>query len=56
MLVGKYIFVIVFNLLVIRNLKGRPTCSSIEMVQGYMARESLRTPVINLNLGNSDRL
>jgi len=24
--------------------------------EGYMARESLGTPVLNLNLGNSDRL
>jgi len=54
MLVGKYILVIFLNLFVIRNF--RSTCSSIEMLKGYMARESLRTPVLNLNLGNSDRL
>jgi len=53
-LIGKYIFVIFLNLLVIRNFRG--TCSSIEMLQGYMARESLGRPVLNLNLGNSDRL
>jgi len=54
MLVGKYIFVIFLNLFVIRNFRG--TCSSIEMLKGYMARESLGTPALNLNLGNSDRL
>jgi len=26
------------------------------MLKGYMARESLETPVLNRNLGNSDRL
>jgi len=26
------------------------------MLNGYMARESLGTPVLNLNLRNSDRL
>jgi len=54
MLIGKYIFVIFINLLVIRNFRG--ICSSIEMLKGYMARESLGTPVLNLNLGNSDSL
>ena len=49
-----HIFVIFLNLFVIRNFRG--TCSSIEMLKGYMARESLGTPVLNLNLGNSDRL
>jgi len=54
MLICKYIFVIFLNLFVIRNVRG--TCSSIEMLKGCMARESLGTPVLNLNLGNSDRL
>jgi len=54
MLIGEYIFVIFLNLFVIRNFRG--TCSSIEVLKGYMARESLGTPVLNLNLGNSDRL
>ena len=54
MLIGKYIFVIFLNLFVIRNFMG--TCSSIEVLKGYMARESLGTPVLNLNLGNSDIL
>jgi len=54
MLIGKYIFVIFLNLFVIRNFSG--TCSSIEMLKGYMARESLGTPVLNLKLGNSHRL
>jgi len=54
MLIGKYIFVFFLNLFVIRNFKG--TCLSIEMLKGYMARESLGTPVLNLNQGNSDRL
>jgi len=50
MLVGKYIFVIFLNLFV------RGSCSSIEMLKGYMARVSLGTPVLNLNLGKSDKL
>jgi len=54
MLIGKHIFVIFLNLFVIRNFRG--TCSSIEMLKGYRARESLGTPVLNLNPGNSDRL
>jgi len=54
MLIGKYIFVIFLNLFVTRNFRG--TCSSIKMLKGYMVRESLGTPVLNLNLGNSDRL
>jgi len=33
MLVGKNIFVVFFNFFVIRNFKGRPTCSSIEMLK-----------------------
>jgi len=54
MLIGKYIFVIFLNFFVIRNFRG--TCSSIEMLKVYMARESLGTPVLNLNVGNSERL
>ena len=54
MLICKYIFVIFLKLFVIRNF--RDTCSSIEMLKEYMARESLGTPVLNLDLGNSDRL
>ena len=54
MLIGKYIFVIFLNLFVVRNFKG--TCSPIEMLKRYMARERLETPVLNLNLGNSNRL
>jgi len=54
MLIGKHIFVIFLNLFVIRNFRG--ICSSVEMLKGYMAREGLGTPVLNLNLGNSDRL
>jgi len=34
MLIGKYIFVIFLNLCVIRNFRG--TCSSIEMLKGYI--------------------
>jgi len=41
-LIGKYIFVIFLNLFAIRNFRG--TCSSIEILNGYMARESLGTP------------
>jgi len=52
--IGKYIFVIFLNLFVIRSFRG--TCSSMEVLKGYMARESLGTPVLNLNLGNSDIL
>jgi len=54
MVIDEYIFVIFLNLFVVRKFGG--TCSSIEMLKGYMARESLGTPVLNLNLGNGDRL
>jgi len=54
MLTCKYIFVSFVNLFVTTNFRG--TCSSIARLKGYMARESLGTPVLNLNLGNSDRL
>jgi len=47
MLIGKYILVIFHSLFVIRNFKG--ICSSIEMLKGYMARESLTTPALSLN-------
>ena len=46
-LIGKYILVIFHSLFVIRDFRG--TCSSIEMLKGYMARESLIAPVPNLN-------
>jgi len=42
MLIVKNNFVIFLSLFVIRNFRG--TCSSIEMLKGYMARESLGTP------------
>jgi len=56
MLIGKrkYIFVIFLNLFVIRHFRG--TCSSIEILKGYMARESLRTPALKQHLGDSERL
>jgi len=41
MLVGKYVFVIFLSLFVIRNFKG--TCSSIEMLKGYIGKVSLGT-------------
>jgi len=42
MLIGKHGFVIFLRLFVIRNFRG--TCSSIEMLLGYVARESLGSP------------
>jgi len=45
MLIGKYILVIFHSFFVIRNFRG--TCSSIEMLKGCMARESLITHVLN---------
>ena len=45
MLIGKYILVTFHILFAIRNFRG--TCSSIEMLQRYMARENLITPVLN---------
>jgi len=42
MLVGKYVFVIFLSLFVIRNFRG--TCSSIEMLKGYIGKVSLGTP------------
>jgi len=47
MLIGKSILVILHSLFVIRNFRG--TCSSIKILKAYMARESLITPVLNLN-------
>ena len=44
MLIGKYIFVIFLSLFVIRNYRG--TCSSIEMLKWYMAKEALGTPAV----------
>ena len=49
--VGKYIFVIILSLFVISNFRG--TCSSIEILKGYMARESLGTPDIRSLVGVS---
>jgi len=46
-LIGKYILVIYHSLLVIRNF--RCTCSSIELLKGYMVKESLITLVRNQN-------
>ena len=42
MLFGKYVFVIFLSLFVKINLQG--TFTSIEMLKGYMARESLGPP------------
>ena len=42
MLVSKYVFVIFLSLFVIRNFRG--TCSSIEMLKGYIGKVSLGTP------------
>jgi len=39
MLMGKYILVIFHSLFVIKYFRG--TCSSSELLKGYMARESL---------------
>jgi len=46
MLIGRYILLIFHSLFVIRNLRGK--FSSIEMLKGHMARESLIIPVLNL--------
>jgi len=47
MLIGEHILVIFHSLFVIKNFRG--TCTSMEMLEGYVARESLITPVLNLN-------
>jgi len=49
MLIGKYIFVIYFSLFVTRNF--RDTCSSSEMLKGYMVRETLGTPSLGIGYG-----
>ena len=41
----QWIFVFSLSLLVIRNVTGR--CLSVEILKGYMVRESLRTPAID---------
>jgi len=40
-------FLVIFHILFV--IRSFSTCSSIEMLKGYMARESLITPVLNLN-------
>ena len=50
-LIGKYIFVIFLSVFVISNFRG--TCLSIEILKGYMARESLGTPDIRSLVGVS---
>jgi len=45
MLIGKYVFVIFLSLFVMRNFRG--TCSSVEMLKGYIARESLGIPALD---------
>jgi len=47
MLIAKYVLVIFHILFIVKNFRG--TCSSIEMLKGYMARESFITLVLNLN-------
>jgi len=44
MLIAKYVFVIFLTLFVIKMFWG--TCSSLDMLNGYMTRESLGTPVL----------
>jgi len=41
MLIAKYVFVIFLSIFVIRHFRGK--CSSLEMLKGYMARDSLET-------------
>jgi len=53
MFIGKYILVIFHSLFFMRNFMG--TCSSVEMLKRYMARENLITPVQNLNPDPSTR-
>jgi len=43
-LIGKYIFIIFLSLFLIKNFRG--TCSSVKMLKGYMARESLGNPAL----------
>ena len=44
----QWISVIVFNLFVIRKIRG--TCSSVEMLKGYMVKESLAIPGLEPDL------
>jgi len=41
MLIGKYIRLVMIKYFLIRNIRG--TCSSVEMLQGYLVREKLGT-------------
>jgi len=43
-LIGKHIFIILLSPFVIKNFRG--TCSSVKILKGYMARESLGNPVM----------
>jgi len=57
MLIGIYILLFSTTFLVIIEILGvglHPHLSKCK--KGYMARESLGKPVLNLNQGNSDRL
>jgi len=47
MVIGEYVLVIFLSLLVIRHF--RCTCTSIEMLKGYMAIESLGTPTLKVS-------
>ena len=40
----QWVFVILLSLFVIRNIRG--TCSSVEMLKGYMVKERLGNPGI----------
>jgi len=44
----QWIFVILLSLFVMRNFRG--TCSSVEILQGYMVRESLGTSGLHRTL------
>jgi len=44
----QWIFVILLSLFVTRNFSG--TCSSVKILQGYMIREMLGTPVVDKNM------
>ena len=46
------IFVILLSFLILKNFRG--TCSSIEMLKGYMVRERLGTPVLEFKTTNSE--
>ena len=49
-LIGKHVFIILFILFVIKDFRG--TCSSVEMLNGYMAREIFVKPWCDHLLGN----